>query len=157
MWFLCLKVTSLSYVNWEARFLFSRFYHVIPAISRNWSWSRSIITVVFWPAIATVVKEGYLTEWLIWRRINISSSVLLKPAPLRDLSIRHNSYFEKSKLSIFQILQLTYYWVNKLSSKYIATQLEFGSPNTIVDWRNYSREVCVVILERDNVVLGGEF
>ena len=59
-------------------------------------------------------------------------------------SIRHNSFFDNSKLSIPTILILTYWWVHKQTSKYIAYELKLGSPNTIVDWRNYCREVCQV-------------
>ena len=71
-------------------------------------------------------------------------------------SIRQNSWFSKSKLSLIIILKLTYFWIYKLPSTYVKRELQLGSDHTLVDWKNFCREVCVEILEKNSEKIGGE-
>ena len=73
----------------------------------------------------------------------------------RKLSIRKGSWFEGSHLSIDVILKLTYYWVYNCCNEFVMNELRIGSKHTIVDWFNFAREVCIEILVRENVQVGG--
>ena len=61
-------------------------------------------------------------------------------------SIRQNSWFSGSKLSIEKILALTYAWAHKFSASQAVHETslddETTSTETVVDWYNYCREVC---------------
>lgn len=54
-----------------------------------------------------------------------------------------------------QIVKLTYYWVYDLPNDFISRELRIGSDHTVVDWKNFSREVCLSILKLDNEKIGG--
>ena len=70
-------------------------------------------------------------------------------------SIRHNSYFTDSKLPLGTILKFCYFWVNRIESNFIKYELQIGSDNTVVDWKNFCREVCVEYLFRSSEKIGG--
>ena len=70
-------------------------------------------------------------------------------------SLKKGSWFENSKLSVQSILTLTFFWVNDFSNKQCVLHAQV-SPKTVVDWYNFCREVCLVILEQDqHQVIGG--
>lgn len=69
-------------------------------------------------------------------------------------SIRCGSWFEESKLSLIDVLQLTYLWVKKTRNEWITDELGI-SKNTVTDWMNFCREVCVEVVVRESVKLGG--
>lgn len=71
------------------------------------------------------------------------------------ISIRKGSWFEGSHLDIFQIIKLTYYWVYKCNEQFVKRELRISSNSTIVDWFNFARDVCVVLLEKDSQPIGG--
>ena len=39
--------------------------------------------------------------------------------------------------------------------KYMEVNLEIGSAHTLVDWYNFCRDVCIDILVKDNLKIGG--
>jgi transposase-like protein len=89
-------------------------------------------------------KDGYV--WMCKRR-----------DCYRKISIREGSWFKNSHLTIPTILKLTYYWSYKLPNDYVKFQLGIGSDNTLVDWYNFAREVCVAIItEKDSELIGGQ-
>ena len=61
-------------------------------------------------------------------------------------SIRQNSWFSGSKLSIEKILALTYAWAHKFSASQAVHETSLDDETTstemVVDWYNYCREVC---------------
>ena len=61
-------------------------------------------------------------------------------------SMRRNSWFSGSKLSIEKALALTYAWAHKFSNVQAVHESpldeETTSTETVVDWYNYCREVC---------------
>ncbi|XP_072178997.1 uncharacterized protein [Diadema setosum] len=71
------------------------------------------------------------------------------------VSIRSDSWFAQSKLSIRKTLLLTYLWIYRAAPAFIMRELEIGSRSTIVDWQNFAREVCVSVLERESEPIGG--
>lgn len=54
-----------------------------------------------------------------------------------------------------QIVKLTYYSVYDFPNDFISRELRIGSDHTVVDWKNFSREVCLSILKLDNEKNGG--
>ena len=54
-----------------------------------------------------------------------------------EFSIRQNSWFEKSKMTIPEIIKVTYWWSADLTQKEICRQLKLGT-STVVDWCNFS-------------------
>ena len=61
-------------------------------------------------------------------------------------SIRQNSWFSGSKLSIEKILALKYAWANNFTTSQAVHETSLGdeqtSTETVVDWYHYCREVC---------------
>ena len=62
------------------------------------------------------------------------------------VSIRHNSRFDNSNLTLEKIILLTYFWVYKCQVDFVKHELDICD-HTIVDWYNFSREVCICILD----------
>ncbi|XP_033115653.1 uncharacterized protein LOC117115817 [Anneissia japonica] len=64
-------------------------------------------------------------------------------------NIRKGSFFEKSHLSLFQIIALVYWWCadsrkgHGLSNDRLMTELRIGSCHTVVDWHQFCRDVTV--------------
>lgn len=46
-------------------------------------------------------------------------------------------------------------WVYELPGDFIFRELKIGSDHTIVDWKNFAREVCLCILTQDSERIGG--
>ena len=62
-----------------------------------------------------------------------------------EKSIREGSWFEKSNLTIEEVLKFTYWWCQDMKQWQIKQQLGLGS-HTAVDWDMFCREVCEVAL-----------
>ena len=71
------------------------------------------------------------------------------------ITLRKDSWFKHSHLTIPQIVKLTYYWVHKVQQEVVLRELRIESGHTLVDWYNFAREVCAEILLQDNKVIGG--
>jgi transposase-like protein len=72
-----------------------------------------------------------------------------------EKSIRENTWFDKTNLTLEEVVQFTYWWSNGLSQDQIITQLRL-STNTIVDWFMFCREVCDVIIGKESQQIGGK-
>ena len=61
-------------------------------------------------------------------------------------SMRQNSWFSGSRLSIEKVLALTYAWAHKFTTTQAVHETslddESTSTETVIDWYNYCREVC---------------
>ena len=74
----------------------------------------------------------------------------------KTISLKKGSFFENSKLEFKTILFLIYCWIYQLPTKFIiASRLGVSCDKTIVDWKNFCRDVCVEILISDNKKIGG--
>jgi transposase-like protein len=94
-----------------------------------------------------VEDSSYSKDGVVWRCTNRKCN--------KKISIREGSWFSKSHLLLEQIVKLTYYWIYDLPGDFISRELKLGSEHTIVDWRNFAREVCLCILQQDNEKIGG--
>ena len=69
-----------------------------------------------------------------------------------EVSLRHNSWFCGSHLSISKILALTYAWAHSFTTSQAmhetSSRNKTTSSETVVDWYNYCREVCSAIISQ---------
>ena len=72
----------------------------------------------------------------------------------KKVSFRHGSWFPNSNLSLETIVRLTYFWGYRAEQEFVKHELGI-SHTTIVDWYNFSREVCISILESFSQLIGG--
>ena len=72
----------------------------------------------------------------------------------RECSIRKDSWFEKSNLTIPETLKFTYWWCMGVSQKNIIQQLQL-SKHTSVDWAMFCREVCLDVMNKQERKIGG--
>ena len=73
----------------------------------------------------------------------------------KQQSIRTKIFFEGSKLTIKQIIFLVYFWAYKTTSeKWLKHECKIGSSNTIVDLKNFCRDVMAEYFLNNPQVLG---
>lgn len=72
----------------------------------------------------------------------------------RSTSIRADSWFSRSHLSLEKILELTYYWSEELPLR-VAVRWSGVSSKTVVDWYNFCRDVCAEYLHNHAAKIGG--
>ena len=72
-----------------------------------------------------------------------------------ERSIRQNTWFEKSNMTLHEILKLTYWWSIGLTQEQIMLQLQISS-STVVDWCMFCREVCEVTIEKGSQQIDGK-
>ena len=97
--------------------------------------------------VKLVEDKSYSKDGVVWRCTNRKCN--------KKVSIREGSWFSGSHLLLEQIVKLTYYWVYSLPNDHISRELKIGSEHTLVDWKNFAREVCLEILQQDNCKIGG--
>jgi len=69
-------------------------------------------------------------------------------------SIRKYSFFSRSHLPLATITKLVYYWTYKYPQEIILHELGL-STKTVVNFYNFCREVCKVVLEEQSEPIGG--
>ena len=75
----------------------------------------------------------------------------------KETSLRKDTFFESSKLPISAILKILYYFIrDNQQQEELRFQLRINSATTIVDWKNFCREVMVEYFIRHPIILGGE-
>ena len=58
-------------------------------------------------------------------------------------SIRYGSFFIPSKLPLPLMFKFLYYWTEDLQSHAFLEKHLGWSPNTVVDWKNFMRDICL--------------
>ncbi|KAI6656224.1 hypothetical protein LOD99_1557 [Oopsacas minuta] len=70
-------------------------------------------------------------------------------------SLRYESFFKSSNLSLPSLLQFLYFWsVDIQSHAFLRRHLQ-RSPNTVVDWKSFMRDVCIEDLIINQEPIGG--
>jgi hypothetical protein len=69
-------------------------------------------------------------------------------------SVRTGSFFAKSKLRLWQLIKIMYKWCDDLPQTHIMREARIGW-ETMVNWANYCREICVEWERRNNIMIGG--
>lgn len=72
-----------------------------------------------------------------------------------ETSIRKGSWFEKSNLTIEEVIEMTYWWTTGIDQNQIAKQMCISS-STAVDWDMFCRETCEVLLFQNSSKIGGK-
>lgn len=70
-------------------------------------------------------------------------------------SIRTKSWFAGSRMHMGDILKLTYLWVKKCSVSFTCSDLKLSTA-TVVQWRRFCREVCVLDCIKNGDAVGGD-
>ena len=75
----------------------------------------------------------------------------------KRITLRENTFFYNSKLSMTSIITLCYGWFHGIKQKVIAKEAEIAKNhwNTTVNWYNFCRDVCREKLLIDNHAIGG--
>ena len=71
-----------------------------------------------------------------------------------EVSIRKDSWFEKSNMTLQEIIKYIYWWTTGMEQAHIRQQFSLAS-NTGVDWDCFCREVCEIVLMEESCKLGG--
>ena len=90
-------------------------------------------------------SDGF--KWVCYNRTNGKRHLVEK-------SIRSKTFFDKSNMTIEEVLKYTYWWSQNLKQSQIRTQLGL-SPNSGVDWDMFCREVCEIVVNDDSMQIGG--
>lgn len=72
-----------------------------------------------------------------------------------EIRIRENTWFEKSNMSLEEVLKFTYWQSIGLTQDQIMLQLRISS-STVVGWCMFCREVCEVLIEKQSQTIGGQ-
>ena len=70
-------------------------------------------------------------------------------------SIRIGSFFHPSKLTLTSLLQFVYLWFEDIQSHAIMEKQLKWAPATVVDWKNFMRDICVEEIIDDPEPLDG--
>lgn len=101
-------------------------------------------------AMEVVLKKKGATEDYVWRCRKSMDGVQHDEC----MSVRKGSWFEFSKLSICNILLVTFHWFHKLPNKYTEQMLQMSS-STVVDWKSFCREICMEACVKESKPIGG--
>lgn len=71
-----------------------------------------------------------------------------------ECTIRVDSWFEHSNLSLAEMMEITYWWTRDVAQTQMRHEMEL-SGNTSVDWYNYCREICELTLLDSKEKVGG--
>ncbi|CAB4036959.1 Hypothetical predicted protein, partial [Paramuricea clavata] len=69
-----------------------------------------------------------------------------------EISIRKGSWFEKSNMTLEEVLKFTYWWCRDVRQEEIRHELNIAA-HTAVDWDSFCRETCEVGLWNANIQL----
>ncbi|GFW45406.1 DDE_Tnp_IS1595 domain-containing protein [Trichonephila clavipes] len=69
-------------------------------------------------------------------------------------SLRKNSWFSNSKLSMYDVLRVTKMWFGRCMNDYVVNELKLNK-NTVIDWFMFCREVCMNAVVNESVKIGG--
>ncbi|KFM76320.1 hypothetical protein X975_13764, partial [Stegodyphus mimosarum] len=70
-------------------------------------------------------------------------------------SVRKGTWFEESNMSMIEILMFSYLWVYEAGTNLIMNEVNVKSNKTVVDWRNFCREVCMDVCVKKSEMIGG--
>jgi len=100
-------------------------------------------------SVRLVEDKSYRNDGVVWRCSNRQCN--------KKTSVREGSWYSGTHFLIEQSVKLTYYCVYELPGKFISRELKISRDHTVVDWRNFAREVCILysVLEQDSKQIKG--
>ena len=93
-------------------------------------------------------------EGIVWACNNSIGNGIHAKKCNSSRSARFNTWFYKSKLTLPEILLLTYLWWAKLPQIFVHNEFRF-SPKTLVDWASFCREVAIDVVFKHSEKIGG--
>jgi len=94
----------------------------------------------------TLCQDRSASDGQIWQCSNKKCFV--------KIPLRKHSFFSGSHLSVSQIVKLINYWTYQYPQIIVLHEPEL-SKKTVIDFYNFCREVCIVILEQQSEPIGG--
>jgi len=91
-------------------------------------------------------QDRSIADGQIWRCSNRKCSV--------KIPIRRHSFFSGSHFSFSQVIKLIYYWTYQYPQHIVLHETGLSN-KTVIDFYNFYRKVCVVILEDHSEPIGG--
>ena len=76
------------------------------------------------------------------------------PVPRWQRSIFYQTYFHGARMKKGAIFHFLYLWAQRSTNKMMIQQIGW-SPNTVVDWKTYTRDLCAVAMKHCNYAIGG--
>lgn len=74
----------------------------------------------------------------------------------KEYSLKKNSFFEHSHLSIKQIVRLLFYFCKgETQFERLKEKINISTNKTLTDWLKFAREICIQYYENHPVILGG--
>ena len=74
----------------------------------------------------------------------------------QECSLRKNTFFYQSHLSLYQIFKIMYFWsVGATEQSFLMKECRINSSATIVDWKNFMRDLCLSYFLRNPSKVGG--
>jgi hypothetical protein len=72
-------------------------------------------------------------------------------------SLRENTFFSNSKLELQQLVDLIFYWSQGLDAHlFFRRHVQVEAKNTIADWKNFLRDICVDYVVNYPSMIGGD-
>lgn len=96
--------------------------------------------------VTTLIKQSAASEQRFWRCPDHKNI---------KIPLRKDSYWEKSKLSLRNLLELLFLWAYE-TPVYITAELTGVSENSIVQWFVYFRDICSWWLVQNPQTIGGQ-
>jgi len=96
------------------------------------------------PGTVSLVRRARLSDGALWQCSKCK----------RSISLRKESWFSGSHLSLSDILKLTWMWVHKVPAATICVELG-AAEHTAADWASFCREVCGLFLSKCSKKIGG--
>jgi len=93
-----------------------------------------------------VHDSSHVSDGLKWRCTNRCCNF--------KMSLKMHRFFPSSHLSIPVITEINYLWVHKCSQEFVLHETGISN-RTMVDFYNFFREVCSVILQEHSEPIGG--
>ena len=82
----------------------------------------------------------------MWRCTNKACNV--------EIPVRRDSFFANSKLSLQEITKFIYFWTLKYMQDIVHYEMGISAP-TVIDFYNFCREVCTILIEDESEQIGG--
>ncbi|XP_036340624.1 uncharacterized protein LOC118749988 [Rhagoletis pomonella] len=80
------------------------------------------------------------SDGFVWRCRKISKSGKQVRTCNQQISLRKNTFFDRSRLSMVKLIAFSYFWLKNVTQDFIIEELSITRP-TAVDWCNFCREV----------------
>ena len=104
-----------------------------------------------------LVSKSNIPDGCVWQcqsKKLKKNSCFQKTACRSNITVRTNSWFSKSNLTIGEILWYTYYWWHKVPPSLVKHEFKF-SDNTLCNWSAFCRGIAIEAVIKNTEKIGG--